>query len=182
VKEALATRAPDHRLIVARGFRLAGIGLGAPSSVAALGFGTAALVGAATKPSKPEYLDVSTYGLVGLLSNAATGVGGVLSFINAMAAWVFGMLAVLAFAAALFAGLLYLVGRGLRVSAPWARFVGIAVMTLLSLNTLLAFTFLRGGARLIDAIALAGFGYVLWVLGWRFRDRTLEAAASGRPG
>jgi len=166
---------PDHRLIVARGFRIAGLGLGAPSLLAAIGFGIGAVMAGALPPDpKPEYLDVQTYGLVGLLSNAATGVGGVLSFLNALAGWVFGLLAVLALAAALFCGLLYLVGRGLGASAAWARFVAVAITTLLSLNGLLAFALLRGPARLADAALLAAFAYVLWALVWRFRDSPLR--------
>lgn len=169
---------PDHRLIVARGFRIAGLGLGAPSLLATIGFGIGAFMAAAHPPDpKPEYLDVQTYGLVGLLSNAATGVGGVLSFVNALAGWVFGLLAALALAAALFCGLLYLVGRGLKASAGWARIVGVLLMALLSLNALLAFAIVRGPARLVDAALLAALAYVLWALVWRFG----KPIASGPP-
>ena len=167
---------PDHRLIVARGFRIAGWAIGAPSLLAAIGLGAGAFVaGAGPAAPKPEYLSVSTYGLAGLISNAATGVGGVLSFLNGLAGWVFGLMAALALAAALFAGLIYLVGRGLSAQATWARIVGAGLMLLLSLNSLLALAFLRGPARLADAAVLAALAYALWVLGWRFRPRAIRA-------
>ena len=118
---------PDHRLIVARAFRVAGAVIGAPSSVAALGLGAGALLTGSGGGQKPDYYDVSTYGIAGLISNAATGVGGVLSFLNGVAAWALGLLAVLALVAALFGGLLYLVGRGLRDSAGWARLLAVAM-------------------------------------------------------
>jgi len=171
---------PDHRLIVARGFQIAGWVLGAPSVLIALGSGIAAVVlGGGPAGSKPHYLSVSTYGIAGLLSNAATGVGGALSVLNGLAGWVLGLLAVLALLATLFAGLLYLVGRGLKVSAAWARFVGGAMMGVMSLNSLLALAVLRGGARLADAALLALFAYGLWVIGWRFEDPVPADRADG---
>lgn len=162
---------PDHRLIVARGFRIAAWVIGAPSTLAALAFGGGALVaGSGSAAQKPHYLDVGAYGIAGLISNAATGVGGVLSFLNGVAAWALGLLAIAALAAALFAGLLYLVGRGLKASRPWARVLAIAMMGFLAFDSLVAFAILRGGARLFDAVVLAALVYALWVLGWRFRD------------
>lgn len=161
---------PDHRLIVARGFRIAGLAIGAPSAVAALALGAGAFLTGSGSGQKPQYLDVSTYGIAGLISNAANGVGGVLSFLNGVAAWALGLLAVLALLAALFAGLLYLVGRGLKASRPWARLLAIAMMAVMAFNSLVAQAILRGGARLVDAVVLAALVYGLWVLGWRFRD------------
>jgi len=159
----------DHRLIVARSFRIAGVVIGLPSSLAALGLTVGAFLAGSGSGHKPQYLDISTYGIAGLISNAANGVGGVLSFLNGVAAWVFGLMAVLAVATALFGGLLYLVGRGLRASRPWARGLGIAMMALLTFHSLVGFALLRGGPRLLDGLILAGAIYALWVLGWRFR-------------
>ena len=81
---------PDHRLIVARGFGIAGWVIGVPSTLAAIALGAGALVvGARPAGPPPEPLSVTTYGLAGLLSNAANGVGGVLSFLWALG-WRFG--------------------------------------------------------------------------------------------
>jgi hypothetical protein len=163
---------PDHRLIVARWFRVAGLLIGVPSALAAIGLGLGAgVAGAGPATQKPEYLDVSTYGIVGLISNAASGAGQILSFLNGVAAWVFGLLAVLALIAALLAALLYLVGRGLRASASWARVVAIAALAVLSLNSLIALTFFRGVVGALDAAALALFVYALWVLVRRWRPQ-----------
>ena len=159
---------PDHRLIVARGFRIAGLAIGAPSLLAALALGGGAFVAGSGSGHRPEHLDISTYGLVGLLSNAANGVGGILSFLNGVAAWAMGLLAVLAIAAALFAGLLYVVGRGLGASKGWARVLAIAMTGVLTFHSLVALALVRGGARLVDAVILAALGYALWVLIWRF--------------
>jgi len=168
---------PDHRLIVARGFRIAGLVIGVPSSLAAIGLGGGAFVAGSGSGHKPEHLDISTYGIVGLISNAANGVGGVLSFLNGVAAWVFGLIAVLAIAAALFAGLLYLVGRGLNASAPWARLVAGLMTGMLTFHSLVALALLRGGARLVDAVLLAALIYVMWVLVRRFKAPVSDTRA-----
>jgi hypothetical protein len=160
----------DHRLIVARGFRIAGLVIGAPSLLTAIALGAGAFLAGSGSGHRPQHLDVSTYGLVGILSNAADGVGGVLSFLNGLAAWAFGLLAVLALLTALLAGVLYLVGRGLKASRPWARGLGIAMMALLTFHSLVGFALMRGGPRLLDGLVLAAAVYALWVLGWRFRD------------
>jgi hypothetical protein len=159
---------PDHRLIVARGFRIAGLAIGAPALLAALALTVGAFLAGSGSGHRPEYLDISTYGLVGLISNAANGVGGILSFLNGVAAWAMGLLAVLAIAAALFAGLLYLVGRGLSASKGWARVTAIAMTAVMTFHSLVALALLRGGARLVDAVVLAALGYALWALIWRF--------------
>jgi hypothetical protein len=160
---------PDHRLIVARGFGIAGWALGIPSALAAIGLGVGAVVMGARPAPPSEALSVGDYGLVGLLSNAAIGLAGVLSFLGGIAAWLMGLLAVAALATALFAGLLYLIGRGLRVSAPWARVLAIVLSALLAVNALLVLTVAQGAARLADSLLLAGLAYALWALGWRFK-------------
>ncbi len=159
---------PDHRLIVARGFRVAGWVIGVPSALAAIALGVGAVGLGGRPPPSSQMLSVGDYGLVGLLSNAATGAAGVLSFLGGVAAWVMGLLAVVAMLAALFAGLLYVVGRGLRASAGWARVLAIALSALLTVNSLVALMLLQGAARLGDMVVLAALGYVLWALGWRF--------------
>jgi len=149
---------------------MAGLVIGAPSSLAAVALGVGAFLTGSGSGQRPQHLDVSTYGIAGLISNAANGVGGVLSFLNGIAAWAMGLLSVLALLAALFAGLLYLVGRGLKASAPWARLVAGLMAGVLTFHSLVALALLRGGARLVDAIVLAVLIYVMWVLVRRFRD------------
>ncbi|HEX7946711.1 MAG TPA: hypothetical protein VF495_18730 [Phenylobacterium sp.] len=160
---------PNHRLIVARGFRIAGWTLGAPSVLAAIGLGAGALVLGARPAQPSQALSVGDYGLVGLLSNAASGLAGVLSLLGGVAAWAMGLLAAAALLIALFAGLLHLVGRGLGASAAWARILAIALSALMALNALLSLALVQGVARLVDAVLLAVLGYAIWALGWKFK-------------
>jgi hypothetical protein len=171
-------RRTSHRLIVARGFKIVGWMLGVPSSLAALALGAGAFMTGSGPTPKSEYLSVTTYGLVGLLANAATGAGQVLSFLNGVAAWVFGLLAVAAIAAAMFAVALHLIGRGLHAASAWARLLGGGLIGLLTFNAAVAFLMLRGGARVLDAGLLVVFAYVLWVLVWRFRERGVGAPSA----
>jgi hypothetical protein len=160
-----------HRRIVMRGFQISGWLLGVPAILMALVMGIGAFViGSAPTARPPEYLSVATYGIVGLISNAATGLGGVLSFLNGFVAGILGLFAVLALATALFAVLLGLIGRGLSRSARWARPMAGAVLIILSLNSLLALTVLKGEAWFADGVVLVALLYGLWVLVWRFED------------
>ncbi|HET6971648.1 MAG TPA: hypothetical protein VFH92_11025 [Phenylobacterium sp.] len=170
----------DHRRIVARGFRIAGWALGAPASLAAVALTIAAVtLGAGAAPQPVHPLSVTTYGLAGLLSNAAEAVGGVLSLLGGLAAWGLALLAVLALAAALFAALLYGIGRGLGASAAWARVAAAALIGGVAFIGLLLLPILGDGARLADLAALAASGYALWALGWRFGA---PQPATGRAG
>ena len=94
-----------HLLIVAIGFRLTGILLGAASIAALVDLADTALLLRRTPP--PEIgppLDIKTYGLVGLLSNAARGIGFGLHAL----AGVVSILVMIMLAAAVFALLLAL--------------------------------------------------------------------------
>jgi hypothetical protein len=158
-----------HRLIVAGGFRFAGVLLGAPALIAALYFGWSAVaLSQAPKPGPSQMLDVSTYGLVGLLSNAATGVGAGLSLFNGIVAGIVAMAAVLAILATLFAFLLYLVGRGLKRARGWARAIAFVVAGFGLLVGAGAFLATTDAVRAAVAGVLAVDLYALWVLGWRF--------------
>jgi hypothetical protein len=119
---------------------------------------------------RAPYLDVGTYGLVGLLDNAAHGVGAGLAFLGGVAGWVLGLAAIAALMAAIFAVLLWLVGRGLRAKATWARIVAALLCLALLPNCTAALAILRLGPAIIDAAIIAGLLYALWVLGWRFAD------------
>ncbi|WEJ99215.1 MAG: hypothetical protein P0Y59_20105 [Candidatus Sphingomonas phytovorans] len=132
------------------------------------------MIGSDHASRPPQYLDVPTYGLVGLLSNAATGLGAAFSFMNGVVAGIFAMLAGVALIAALFAGALGLVGRGLKTSAKWARPIAVALLLVLAVIGLLALTVLNGVAWFADGAVLAVLLYGLWVLVWRHEDH--EAA------
>lgn len=160
---------PEHRVLIARAFQIVGLGTALPSAVMALTMGVAAFM-VATPPAarKPDYISVTTYGLVGLLTNAMSGAGEVLSFLNGLAVWAFGLIAALALVAALFGGLLFRVGQGLDGSALWARLLAGAMMVALSLVSLPAFFVFRGAGRLACLAALAVSIYGLWVLSVRY--------------
>ena len=162
---------PNHRVIVARGFRIVGLVTAIPSSLMAIAMGVAAFMATpSAAQQRPDYLSVTQYGLVGLLSNAMTGAGEVLSLLNGLAAVILVLVAVLALIAALFGVLLYVVGRGLHASARWARFVAAAMMLVVLLNSVPALSVLRGVAWLVAVIAPVAAIYVLWVLKARYAD------------
>jgi Zn-dependent protease with chaperone function len=162
---------PNHRVIVATGFRIIGLATALPSSLMAITMGIAACKAApAVAQQRPDYLSVTQYGLVGLLANAASGAGEVLSLLNGLAAAILGLIAVLALIAALCGVLLYVVGRGLRVSAPWARFMAAVIMVVVLLSSPPALCVLEGAARLSGFVAPILSIYVLWVLKARYAD------------
>jgi hypothetical protein len=171
---------PHHRLIVAAGFRVAGWVVGIPALLASIGLGVSAvLLGGG--PSKTPYLDDRTYGLAGVLTNGVHAVADVIAFIGAMASLVMAVLAVLGLLVALFAVLLYLIGRGLKAAATWARVLGALVAALAMVNAAVALSVLSREGQIVDAVLIAGLGYALWVLVWRFADpppqTTISASA-----
>jgi hypothetical protein len=93
-----------------------------------------------------------------------------LSVLDGVARWMLGLLAILALIAALFAGLLYLIGRGLKASATWARVLAGLVSAVALLKGAGALAYLPRGSAIADGVAMAGFVYVLWVLVWKFAD------------
>ena len=162
---------PNHRVIVATGFRVIGLAAALASSLLAITMGIAACMAApSANQHRPDYLSVTQYGLVGLLANAASGAGEIMSLFNGVAVAIFGLIAVLALIAASFGVLLYAVGRGLRASAPSTRFIAAAIMVVMLLNSLPALYLLQGGARLAGAVAPILSLYVLWVLSARYAE------------
>jgi len=158
-----------HRLIVASGFRIAGWGLGVPSSLSFLGFTAGSiLLRRASAADKSHYLDINTYGLVGLLANGARGLGKVFEFLASVGAWVAAALAILSLFAILFSVILYFTGRGIDHQATWAR-IAAGLFSLCGLLFAIGawFTF-RGDAALVACLLISAFLYVLWVLGWKF--------------
>ena len=69
----------DHRAIVSRVFKAWGLAIGLVAVPTAVGCAVMALkVGLGAPKHASQFLDVGRYGVAGLLSNVATGVGGVL--------------------------------------------------------------------------------------------------------
>jgi hypothetical protein len=164
-----------HLKIVAGEFRVAGLLLGIPSA-AALAYLLYAIIDLRSTPAPPpdhsSYLEVGKYGLVGLLNNGVKGIGAVFGKPLEMAAqaamWVIVALAIASLVAALFAVLLYFIGRGIGHRAMWARIFGIVLTSGFLLVSILALTSLRRDLAPIAVLPIGLSLYTLWVLGWRF--------------
>jgi hypothetical protein len=158
-----------HLLIVAIGFRLTGILLGAASIAALVDLADTALLLRRTPP--PEIgppLDIKTYGLVGLLSNSARGIGfGLHALAGVLSILVMIMLAAAVFAL-LLALLLYLTGRGIGQQATWARVVAILLSLSLALASGAIMAVMRRDHAAFATLAIGLSLYSLWVLIWRF--------------
>jgi hypothetical protein len=87
-----------------------------------------------------------------------------------LASGVMGVMAISALVVALFAGGLYLVGRGLKARTTWARTVAGLLSVVGLLNCAAALTYLTRGAAITDGLVIAALLYVLWVLLWKFAD------------
>jgi hypothetical protein len=172
---------PNHRVLVARGFKIIGLATALLSSLTAITIGIAAckVAPSASQPSS-EYLSVTHYGLVALLANAATGGGEILSVLNDIAAAIVGLIAMLALIFALLGVLLFVIGRGLRDAARWARYMAGAVMMAALLTSLSLLSVLEGAVRLAAAVVPFVCVYVLWVLKARYSDGSGSFAASQR--
>ncbi len=145
--------------------------IGLPSLLATLGFAVGAFIfGSAPPQDHSPYLSLKTYGPTGALQNGAHAIGNVLSFIGMLAASVLVVLTVVALAVTLFAVLLYVTGRGLKLAAAWARIVAGLVSVLMLASSVIALSALSQGGKLVDALIMAGLLYGLWVLIWRFAD------------
>jgi len=170
---------PRHRLIVAGAFRIAGFVIGVPSLLATLGFmGGAVIFGSGPPPDNSPYLSLKTYGPAGALQNGAQAVGNVFSFMDMLATHILAVLAIFALAVTLFAVLLYLIGRGLKAAAAWARIVAGLLTVVVLANCAIALTALPRGGEIADGLVMAGLVYGLWVLIWKFDGR---GAAIGSP-
>jgi hypothetical protein len=158
-----------HLLIVAVGFRLAGILLGLASIAALVDLtDTALLLRRTPPPEAGPPLDVKTYGLVGLLHNAARGIGfGLHALAGFLSILVMIMLAA-AVLALLLALLLYLTGRGIGQHATWARIVAILLSLSLSLASCAIMAVMRRDHAAFATLPIGVSLYALWVLIWRF--------------
>ena len=158
-----------HLLIVALEFRLAGLLLGVPGVVAfVVVIRDVLFLRRAPPPDNSAPLEIRTYGLVGLLTNAARGIGPALRALNRVATWLLTLLAVALLVAVLFAVLLYLTGSGLDQQAVWARIVALALSASLAVGSCTLIARLRRQLAPLAALPLGLSLYTLWVLIWRF--------------
>lgn len=156
-----------NREIVAWGFRIGGWLLGVPSLVALVTV-IAGLFVPRPAPDKSPYLDVQTYGVAGLLTNGAKGVGKALDGLGGFLSWVEWALAIGLSASLGLAVVLYFTGRGIARHATGAGVVGIglsAIFLLVWLTILMSLP--RGGAMAVPAVGMALSLYAIWVLVWR---------------
>ncbi len=158
-----------HLLIVATGFRLAGILLGA-ASIAALADVTNTWLQTRRMPpvETGPPLDIKTYGLVGLLGNAARGFGYGLHALAGLLSFILAIVAVVAVLALLVALLLYLTGSGIGQRAIWARIVAIPISIGLAFMSCTIMAFIRRDLAPFAALPTGLSLYALWVLIWRF--------------
>lgn len=113
-------------------------------------------------------LDLKTYGLVGLLHNAARGFGYGVHAMAGLFSILLVVLAVTAIFGLLVAVLLYLTGSGIGRHAIWARIVAILTASLLALASCAVMAVMRRDHAPFAALPIGISLYALWVLIWRF--------------
>jgi len=113
-------------------------------------------------------LDIKTYGLVGLLHNAARGFGYGVHAMAGLFSILLVVLAVTAMFGLLVSVLLYLTGSGIGRHAIWARIVAILTASLLALASCAAMAVMRRDHAPFAALPIGLSLYTLWVLIWRF--------------
>lgn len=119
-------------------------------------------------PETGQPLDFRTYGIVGLLHNAARGFA---YGVHAMAGFFNILLIVLAVAATfglLAALLLYLTGSGIGRHAVWARIVAILTASLLAVASCAVMAAMDRDHAPFAVLPIGLSLYTLWVLIWRF--------------
>jgi hypothetical protein len=158
-----------HLLIVATAFRLAGILLGVASLTALMDITETWFYMRQMPPVETgPPLDIKTYGLVGLLSNAARGFGYGLHALAGLLSIIMAIVAVAAAFALLVAVLLYLTGSGVGDQANWARFVAILISIALAFASCGIMVAIRRDLAPLAALPIGFSLYALWVLLWRF--------------
>ena len=166
-----------HRTIVALGFKVSGLLVGVLATVACVFLTIEAIwFHHAAAPDGSHLISVRTYGLIGLMNDAAVGIDRVFGVLAGLAAWLFAALAVVALFVVVWAGLLYLVGRGVGRQAAWARIVGGGIALIMALANLLALTSLPDDKMDLPPLLLLGVSlYTLWTLIWRFNEPSVAA-------
>jgi hypothetical protein len=158
-----------HLSIVAAGFRFSGFVIGAPSVLSLIGAAAAAIFlqfRPAPDASKP--LDIQTYGLVGLLSNGARAVNHGVNALLGAAEIVCLFVAAASLAVALFAVLLWFIGRGLGRRKLWARIGASLLCAVLTLMSAAALASVSRGGEPVAALALGVSLYALWAVLFRY--------------
>jgi hypothetical protein len=158
-----------HLLIVASLFRASGI-LVAVAALVALGdlAETALVMRKTPPPDTSAPLAIGTYGLVGLISNAARGLGHVLHALAGLASVLLVVLAVASVLALAFGVLLYLTGRGIIHHASWARISAIVMSAGLLLASCAIMAVMRRDHAPFAVLPIVLSLYTLWVMIRRF--------------
>ena len=171
-----------HRSIVSLGYKLSGALVGAPAVIACVGLTIAAIdLHRAAAPDGAHMVSVRAYGLLGFLDDIGVGVDHTFGFLAGLAAWLIAGLAILALLVALWAGLVYLIGRGVGRGAMWARIVGGVFAICLALASFSAIFSLPHRLIAVALPPLALALYTLWVLIWRYRGAESAARLSQSP-
>jgi hypothetical protein len=158
-----------HLVIVAFGFRLAGLLLGIASIVTLVDVAdTWFQMRRLPPPDAGPPLDLETYGLVGLLHNAARGFGYGVQALAGFFSILLVVLAVTAIFGLLVALLFYLTGSGIGQHAIWARIVAILTASLLAIASCAVMAVMRRDHAAFAALPIGISLYALWVLIWRF--------------
>lgn len=158
----------NHRPIVAKGFRAAGLVVGVPSLILFVALAPAVLTARLPPADASGPVDIGTYGLVGLLVAGARGVGGALRFFIGAMDWAMTLLAAASLAAALLGLFLFVIGRGLQRRAMWARILGVLTLTSCLVVTLMALAVLPHALLTVDWLLIGVVLYSLWALVRRF--------------
>jgi hypothetical protein len=158
-----------HLLIVAIGFRIAGLVL-VLGSIAALAdiADTAWMMPQVPPPDPGGTLDIRTYGLVALIHNAARGADYALHALAGVLSIILMMLVVAAALALVLGVLLYLTGRGIGHHAAWARIMAMLLSLGLALASCAVMMVMRRDNAPFAVLPIGVSLYSLWVLIWRF--------------
>ncbi len=155
-------------LFVARLFSWTALVVGVPSMVATLYFGGCALLLWMQKPVVNTSVDAkASDSLVNVVVQLAGFAGKALTVFGGLVEGIIQGLAIASFSCLVFAGMLYLTGRGLAADAMWAKVVGSGLMLILLLvSGLGTMTLTLGLSRVVPLMLLVLSIYTLWAI-WR---------------
>jgi hypothetical protein len=122
-------------------------------------------------PETGKLLDVGTYGIVALITDAARGIAWAVTALAGVAGVILVVLAVASALVLALGVLLYLTGRGVSRHARWARIVAILMtggIALAFCSVLSPLWQTRQDLALFASLPICFCLYALWVLIWRF--------------